>query len=112
MRLVIAGFSAFLLTACSADAPHIPKLDTSPSNSYLFVCRSKAAMQELMDSGTAFRTSRTVVDRLAKHGDCLLIPYESIKSIGDATDNGTGPVPITVQKDSATVTMWGYPVQD
>jgi hypothetical protein len=73
------------------------------------VCHSKAAMRRVMDSGYS-APDPTLVNKLAEKGDCLLVPYNAIKTISFPTDNGNGPAEVTVQTDRGIVKLWGYPV--
>jgi len=109
MVICMLGLFGVIGVVCAQD---LPKLGVSPSKNYLFVCRSKEAMQKVMKSGAGLGTNPIVVDKLVKSGDCLLAPYEYIKTIGYATDNGDGPAPITMEMSGKNSVMWGYPLDD
>lgn len=76
------------------------------------VCHSKAAMRKVMDSGYS-APNPVLVNALVKQGDCMLVPYRAIKTLGFPTDHGNGPARVTIQMSHGGVmTLWGYPVGD
>jgi hypothetical protein len=80
-----------------------------PPNPPQVVCYSKVAMRKVMDSGYS-APNPELVNKLVKSGDCLLVPYEAVKTIGFPTDNGDGPARVTVQTGHGITKLWGYPV--
>ena len=80
-----------------------------PPNPPQVVCHSKTAMRKVMDSGYS-APDFELLSKLVKSGDCLLVLYEAVKTVGFPTDNGDGPAQVTVQTNHGVINLWGYPV--
>lgn len=105
----LALFSA-TLGVCAQQAASTPSRQHDwPPNPPQVVCYSKVAMRKVMDSGYSAPNAK-LVNKLVKSGDCLVVPYEAVKTIGFPTDNGNGPARVTVQTDHGAIKLWGYPV--
>ncbi|RDS84469.1 hypothetical protein DWU98_00365 [Dyella monticola] len=96
-------------------APMAPQAHYQP-NPPVPVCRTKASMVKWMaadvwkvgDEGK--KPNQAVLDALIKGGKCRYLPEEAIETIGDATDSGYGPAPVTIRTNHGILGEWSFPV--
>jgi len=108
---------AITCAACSqASMTPVTKQAHYQPNSPVPVCRTKASMIKWMaadvwkvgDEGK--KPDQAILNGLIKSGNCHYLPEEAIKTIGDATDNGYGPAPVTIRTDRGILQEWSFPV--